>query len=68
MMIVAAFRWWNGLVLSEAEVATAATTAAAIATRCDATDQEQRLKNKTIIAQSSMNQKRCKYLLCMSAT
>lgn len=48
MVVIAALRWRDRLVLSEAEVAATATTATTVTTRCDATDQEQRLKLKVM--------------------
>jgi hypothetical protein len=38
--MIISFGWWNGLVFTETEVATAATTTATIATSCDATEQK----------------------------
>jgi hypothetical protein len=44
MVIVAAFRRWNGLVFAEAEVAAAAATTTTVTTGGDAADQEQSLR------------------------
>ena len=46
MMVIptGAMLWWHWLVLSETEVAAAATTTATIASRCHAAEQEQSLK------------------------
>ena len=50
MMIVSSFStfWWYWLIFAETEVTAATTTATTITSRCDATNQEQCLKQKCL--------------------